>query len=57
MYFLELKDLAVLCGVLFSQCVHGTEELKGRSSSRGAECYGPVERLVRNSAPHLSESI
>lgn len=57
MYFLELKDLAVLCGMVFSQCVHGTEELKGRSSFRGAECYGPVERLVRNSATRLSGSI
>lgn len=38
----------MLCGVLFSRCVHGTEILKGKSSFRGAECYGPVERFVRN---------
>lgn len=50
----KLKDLTVLCGVLFSRWVHGTQEFRGKSSFRGSEGYGPAERLVRNSATQLS---
>lgn len=43
--------------MLFSRCAHGPQEFRGKSAFRGVESYSPVQRLVRNSATHLSEPI